>query len=213
MKNYKILLMEDDIDLGETLKDILELNSYDVTLASDGVEASEFTYHNSYDIYVFDINVPQFNGLELLDSLRNSMDKTPTIFISAFIDLNTISKAFKVGADDYIKKPFFPEELLLRIELKLDKKDDCIIYDRVKYYPKEDILFLDLKEIYLSKMQMELFKVFINNLNKKVLKEDIMDRASINSPSALRVAINKLKNTTGLNIKNLHGIGYILEES
>ena len=211
MKNYKILLMEDDIDLGETLKDILELNSYDVTLVSDGVEAPEFTYHNSYDIYVFDINVPQFNGLELLDSLRNSMDKTPTLFISAFIDLNTISKAFKVGADDYIKKPFFPEELLLRIELKLDKKDDCIIYDRVKYYPKEDILFLDLKEIYLSKMQMELFKVFINNLNKKVLKEDIMDRASINSPSALRVAINKLKNTTGLNIKNLHGIGYILE--
>ena len=203
--------MEDDIDLGETLKDILELNSYDVTLVSDGVEAPEFTYHNSYDIYVFDINVPQFNGLELLDSLRNSMDKTPTLFISAFIDLNTISKAFKVGADDYIKKPFFPEELLLRIELKLDKKDDCIIYDRVKYYPKEDILFLDLKEIYLSKMQMELFKVFINNLNKKVLKEDIMDRASINSPSALRVAINKLKNTTGLNIKNLHGIGYILE--
>jgi DNA-binding response OmpR family regulator len=211
MMQRKILLMEDDIDLGETLQELLESKGYIVTLVTNGIEASEVSYAKQFDLYVFDINVPEFNGLELLDSLRHAEDQTPTIFISAFIDLDTITKAFKLGADDYIKKPFFPEELLLRIEIKLKKEERVIVYNNINFKLEDEEILMGGEELHLSKMQMALFKIFIHNINKKVKKEEIMELTAIRSESALRVAITKLRNTTGLNIQNLHGIGYRLE--
>jgi DNA-binding response OmpR family regulator len=211
MRKEKILLMEDDMDLGETLQELLESKGYRVTLVSNGVEASEVSYAKVFDLYVFDINVPEFNGLELLDSLRHAEDKTPTIFISAFIDLETITQAFKLGADDYIKKPFFPEELLLRIESKLKREEELICYGKLSFKLKSEEIYVEEEEIHLSKMQMALFKIFIHNINKKVMKEDIMEISNIRSDSALRVAITKLRNRLDLNIQNLHGIGYRLE--
>jgi DNA-binding response OmpR family regulator len=211
MMQRKILLMEDNIDLGETLQELLESKGYKVTLVGNGIEASELSYEKEFDLYVFDINVPKFNGLELLDALRHAEDHTPTIFISAFIDLETITQAFKLGADDYIKKPFFPEELLLRIEMKLKKELEMIKYNNLDFNPENEEIFIDGEALHLSKMQMALFKIFIHNINRKVIKEDIMELTSIRSESALRVAITKLRNTTGLNIQNLHGIGYRLE--
>jgi len=202
--------MEDDIDLGETLQELLESKGYAVTLVGNGIEASQVSYDGDFDLYVFDINVPEFNGLELLDALRHANDRTPTIFISAFIDLETITQAFKLGADDYIKKPFFPEELLLRIESKL-KREEIITYGMLSYKTKSEEIFMDGKEIHLSKMQMALFKIFIHNINKKVMKEEIMEITNISSDSALRVAITKLRNSLNLNIQNLRGIGYRLE--
>jgi len=207
----KILLMEDDIDLGETLQELLESKGYRVTLVTNGIEASELSYEKEFDLYVFDINVPEFNGLELLNALRHAEDQTPTIFISAFIDLDTITQAFKLGADDYIKKPFFPEELLLRIEIKLKKELNIITYNHIHFNPNNEEIVMDGEALHLSKMQMALFKIFIHNINRKVMKEDIMELTAIRSESALRVAITKLRNTTGLNIQNLHGIGYRLE--
>jgi len=108
----KILLLEDDILLAQTLEELLEFEGFEVTLVGRGNDAIDVTYENSFDLYVFDINVPDINGLELLQSLRDASDTTPTIFISALVDLNSISKAFSIGADDYIKKPFFPEVLV-----------------------------------------------------------------------------------------------------
>jgi DNA-binding response OmpR family regulator len=211
MTQRKILLMEDDIDLGETLQELLESKGYIVTLVTNGIKASEVSYAKQFDLYVFDINVPEINGLELLDSLRHAEDQTPTIFISAFIDLDTITKAFKLGADDYIKKPFFPEELLLRIEIKLKKEERVIVYNNINFKLEDEEILMGGEELHLSKMQMALFKIFIHNINKKVKKEEIMELTAIRSESALRVAITKLRNTTGLNIQNLHGIGYRLE--
>src|SRR3990167_6939665 len=107
----RILLLEDDLVLGQTLVELLVSEGYSVTLAKGGDEAVDATYENRFDLYIFDINVPDINGLELLKSLRDADDKTPTVFISALVDLGSISKAFEVGAEDYIKKPFFPQEL------------------------------------------------------------------------------------------------------
>ena len=211
MIKRKILLMEDDIDLGETIKELLETKNYKVSLVTNGIEASEISYREKFDIYVFDINVPEFNGLELLKALRHANDTTATIFISAMVDINTITKAFEIGADDYIKKPFFPEELLVRIEAKFNKQEQPIYYNDLVFIPKREELFKDGKELYLSRMQMLLFKIFIYNINKKITKEDIMDTIGIRSDSALRVAITKLKKSTNLSIHNIHGVGYKLE--
>jgi DNA-binding response OmpR family regulator len=75
-----------------------------------------------YDLYLFDINVPDMNGFDLLEQLRNAEDLTPTIFISALSDIASITKGFALGADDYLKKPFYPEELLVRVEAKFAKR-------------------------------------------------------------------------------------------
>ncbi|CAA6826064.1 MAG: Two-component response regulator [uncultured Sulfurovum sp.] len=207
----KILLMEDDSDLAETLKELLELKDYEVRLVSNGVEASEASYQQKFDLYVFDINVPQFDGLELLEALRGANDRTETIFISAFIDLETISKAFKVGANDYLKKPFYPEELLIRIEAKFQTHEQTIRYNNLVYNPKNEVLLKEAKELHLSQMQRNLFQLFIHNINRIISKEEILEATEISSASAMRVAITKLKKSTDLNIKNVHGEGYRLE--
>ena len=209
----KILLLEDDLDLGETILDILEDEGYSVTWVKDGEDASESTYQESFDLYIFDINVPSFNGLELLEALRDAQDNTPTIFISALVDLESISEAFRIGAEDYIKKPFFPEELLIRIRAKFNNSNKKITYKDIVYYPKDREIYRAKERINLSRMQIELFDFFIQNIDKVITKERILESISVKNISALRVAINKLKQLTGLEIKNIHGVGYILEKS
>lgn len=207
----KILLLEDDILLAQTLQELLESEGYSVTAVMSGNEAVDTTYDNKYDLYIFDINVPDINGLELLQSLRDADDTTPTIFISALVDLNSISKAFEIGADDYIKKPFFPEELLIRVNAKLNSKSAVIVYNNLEYDPKTKTLKIDGHTMSLGEVQEQLFSLFIHNIGQVLDKDILMECLEKPSPTALRVAITKLKQTTGLDIKNLRGIGYILE--
>jgi len=209
----KILLLEDDLDLGETILEVLEYEGYSVTWVKDGVDASDITYEEKFDLYIFDINVPNFNGLKLLEALREAEDDTPTIFISALVDLESISEAFRIGAEDYIKKPFFPEELLIRIRAKFNNSNKKIRYKDILYYPKEKEIYRGKERVKLSKMQIELFDFFMKNIDKVVTKERILECVSVKNVSALRVAINKLKQLTGLEIKNIHGVGYRLEKS
>ena len=203
--------MEDEVDLGETLYDMLEDEGYDVVWVKDGEEASSVTFHQKFDLYIFDINVPEFNGLELLESLRKADDKTPAIFISAMVDLETIKKAFRVGAEDYLKKPFFPEELLLKIEVKFQQKSSEILYADLAYNPETKELQKGGEILFLSKKQQQLFDLFMTNLNRTLEPHTIMEYSQIKSLSALRVAINKLKQLTGIEIRSLHGVGYRLE--
>ncbi len=200
------------MDLGETLQEMLEDEGYTVVWVKDGVEASEVSFEQAFDLYIFDINVPEFNGLELLDSLREAEDKTPAIFISAMVDLETITKAFKVGAEDYLKKPFFPEELLLRIEVKFQQKNADIIYDDLVYSPETKELKKAGKTLFLSKKQQQLFDLFICNLDKTLETNVILEYSDIRTVSALRVGLNKLKQLTGIEIRSLHGVGYRLEK-
>ncbi len=135
----RILLLEDDYELGETLKELLESHDYQVNLVESGESAADASYDARYDLYIFDINVPDINGLELLKSLRDADDKTPAIFISALTDLNSISKGFEVGADDYIKKPFFPQELLIRVNAKFTQSANAIEFKNLKYFPSKEL--------------------------------------------------------------------------
>lgn len=209
----KILLLEDDTLLAQTLHELLQSEGYQVDLVMSGDEAADATYNNSYDLYIFDINVPDINGLTLLQALREAGDKTPAIFISALVDLSSISKAFEIGADDYIKKPFFPEELLIRVNAKLSSKNSNLIYKNLEYDWITSTLRKDGSALALGEVQEQLFKLFINNVDKVLDKAILMEFLEKPSPTALRVAISKLKQTTGLDIKNLRGIGYVLEQS
>lgn len=207
----RILLLEDDLILGQTLVELLESERYSVTLARSGDEAAERSYESRFDLYIFDINVPDINGIELLKSLREADDKTPAIFISALIDLGSISKAFAVGAEDYIKKPFFPEELLIRVNAKLGDKNSAIKYNDLEYNPKTKTLKKNGQTIALGEVQEQLFSLFIRNIGQVITQDMLLDCLEKPSSSALRVALTKLKQTTGLNIKNLRSVGYIVE--
>lgn len=208
-----ILLMEDDLLLGETIEELLISNGYTVEWVKDGQSAAECTYDSSYDLYIFDINVPEINGFELLEDLRNASDETPTIFISALVDLDSISTGFKLGADDYIKKPFFPEELLIRVNVKLAKSDNSLVLGNISYDPQTKVIRKDGEIISLGEVQLHLFDMFISHRNKVVDKNLLLECLEHPSSVGLRVAITKLKQTLNLNIKNVRGVGYVLEKS
>lgn len=211
MSQQRILLLEDDETLSETLKDLLQGNGYEVDLANNGEEAVNLAFDNSYSLYIFDINVPEIDGFELLKELRRADDNTPTIFISAMTDLKSMSKGFELGADDYIKKPFFPQELLLRVNAKMVKNTKEILYNNLRYNPNTKELFRNDIRINLSHMLSEMFHLLISAKGKVIDKDELLECMESPSPTALRVAITKLKQLTSADIKNIRGVGYTLE--
>ena len=116
-----ILLVEDDLILGESLQELLEDEGFRVVWVKDGSEAIDESYENQYDIYIFDVDIPFINGFELLNQLREAKDETPCIFLTAKVDIGSLSCGFNMGADDYIKKPFDMDELIVRINTQIKK--------------------------------------------------------------------------------------------
>jgi DNA-binding response OmpR family regulator len=209
--HLKILLLEDDPIIGETLEEMLTEKHYDVHWVKDGEEAADATYETPHDLYILDINVPKINGLQLLEDLREAGDNTRVIFISALSDIATITQGFSLGADDYLKKPFFPEELLIRIEAKFAKFPKVIQHGKIVFNPKNNEVYKEDHHIALGDVQLPLLRIFIQNIDQTITKESLFDLMEHPSDTALRVAINKLKNTTEWEIQNIRGVGYRLE--
>jgi len=207
----KILLLEDDLILGETLEEMLQEAHYDVLWVKDGEEAAEATFDTIYDLYILDINVPKINGFQLLEELRAAGDNTRVIFISAMSDMASISKGFRLGADDYLKKPFFPEELLVRIDAKFTQLQKVIQFGEITFNPKNNEVHKEGRLITLGDVQLPMLRIFIQNIGRTLTKESLFDLMEHPSDTALRVAINKLKTTTNWEIQNIRGVGYRLE--
>ncbi len=212
-----ILLLEDDLLLGETLEDLLDEEGYTVHWCKNGQDALDASYSNKFDLYIFDINVPLINGLTLLSELRDSDDMTPAIYLTSHQEKSVMQKGFENGADDYIKKPFDTDELLLRLKALLrrsmGKRKACsgtLCIDRDRY-----VIYENSKELTLSKKEFTLLSLFIDNSGKTVSKEMIIDALWSSeegvSDGAIRVYINRLKQElTTAEIQNVRGIGYRL---
>ncbi|RLA83098.1 MAG: DNA-binding response regulator, partial [Epsilonproteobacteria bacterium] len=142
--NNKILLVEDDLILGESLSELLEYENFAVTWVKDGQEALNMIYDNSFDIYLFDVDIPFINGFDLLKELRLNGDKTPCIFLTAKVCIESLSTGFDVGADDYIKKPFDTEELILRINTQIKRSfnshSENIVYGDLVYNTESKVI-------------------------------------------------------------------------
>ncbi len=211
----RILLVEDDSILAESLAKFLKINNIEVDIAKSYSEAADKTLNNKYDFYVLDINLGDGDGIDLLKDLRFIDDNTPAIFISAIRNTSTVVKGFNVGAEDYIKKPFDPEELLVRIKARLHTKkinsfnDEEITYKDIKI--KDNRVFKNGREIDLGEVQRNILKAFIENQGRVLSKDYLYQFMQNPSPLALRVAISKLKKKTGVNIKSVRGLGYVLE--
>lgn len=206
----KLLLLEDDQILSETLQLFLSREGYSVDTALNIEEAEELTFSQKYDLYLFDINLPEGSGLSLLGSLRNAEDRTPVMFITALTDMNSMAKGFDLGAVDYIKKPFSPEELLIRIDAKFKKRS--IHYGNINYDSYARILRLNGEIIDIGNVQFKIFEKLLLHQGKIVNKEELYECLDHISDTALRVALTKIKQRLGITIKNIRGRGYILEK-
>jgi len=208
----KILLLEDDTILAQTMIQILEEENYSVTLVETGEEVLEYTYENRYDLYLFDVNVPLLNGMDTLKLLRESADQTPTFFITSLLDTSSILEGFDCGCDDYIKKPFDLDELLARIKAILKRKNPTIEYDDIVFDLFENRITKSEKEVSLGVVEKEIFSLLIKNMNTTVDKSSFFDCMNKPSDTALRAVISKLKRSLNLNISNTKGVGYKLEK-
>jgi DNA-binding response OmpR family regulator len=208
----KILLLEDDEILAQTMIQILEQENYDVTLVNDGEEVLDATYENKYDLYLFDVNVPMLNGMDTLKLLRDANDNTPTFFITALIDTKSTLKGFNCGCDDYIKKPFDLDELLARIKATLQRRNPVIQYGNITFDLLENRVLKDEKEVPLGNVEKDIFALLIRNIDITVSKSSFFDYMNKPSETGLRVLISKLKKILDLNITNTKGIGYKLEK-
>lgn len=204
----KILLLEDDPTLSKTLIKYLEKNGYQVDWAKHGEEAVDLSYGNDYDLYLLDINVPLLNGIDLLSALRESGDMTPAIIISALVDVGSVTKGFIAGADDYLKKPFDPEELLIRIQAKTSQLKKRVRIGALELDMDTQEVFLDQEQLYLGEVQKRLLFSLVRHYPNPATKEELMSHLEKPSDLALRVNISKLKKSLGIEIKSVRGVGY-----
>ncbi|BAK70749.1 response regulator transcription factor [Aliarcobacter butzleri] len=218
---YKILVLEDDELFASTLEDFLFEEKFVIDIAKDGEECLSLNYENNYDLYIFDIKVPKISGLELLASLRNSEDNTPTIFLTSYKDKDTLQEAFVKGCDDYLKKPVDLDELLLRIKalLKRNKKQFELIKltETLDFNPINKRIYENGTDLNLPTKILDLIELFIENRGDIVTKEMIINRLwAANedySEGSIRVYINQIKKLfSDVNvIVNIKGIGYKIE--
>jgi len=211
----KILLLEDDLLLGETLLDLLEDEGYDVAHFTNGQNALDAIFQSKYDLYLLDINVPLLDGLSLLRELRDADDNTPAIFLTSHKDKETLQRGFSSGVDDYISKPFDNDELLWRLHalLKRTQKYAPIEVGKFIHDASQQSIKYDGRDLELSKKEYHLLLLLLQHKNSVVTKELIRDTlwsfSEGGSDGAVRVYVNRLKALLPeVKIENIRGVGY-----
>jgi DNA-binding response OmpR family regulator len=223
MANFKILYTEDDETLAFLTYDNLQQNNYTITHCNDGQIALETFRNNVFDICILDIMMPKMDGFELATAIREINADIPIIFLSAKTLKEDRIKGLKLGADDYLVKPFSIEELLLKIEIFLKRSqkrhfDEKTIYTvgKYKFDSKNYVLLSDEEKIKLTDRESQLLKLFLDNKNIVLKREEILNKLWGDDDyfmgRSLDVFISRLRKTVaneeGISIENLHGIGF-----
>ncbi|MGA1931427.1 response regulator transcription factor [Arcobacter sp. YIC-464] len=217
---YKILLLEDDKLFASTLEDFLEDEGFEIDIAYDGEECLDLNYENKYDLYIFDINVPKINGLDLLQQLRQAGDETPSIFLTSYKDKETLHEGFLKGCDDYLKKPVDLDELILRIKalFKRNKKsfDAIKLTETLEFDSISKRVYENGVDLNLPIKVLELLELFIEHRGEIVTKQMIISKLwSVEeeySEGSIRVYINSVKKLLGKeSLSNIKGVGYKIE--
>lgn len=227
-KKYKILLCEDDTNLGMVLKNYLELNDYDVTLERDGRLGLAAFQREKFDLCLLDVMMPNMDGFTLAEEIRDVDPDIPLFFLSAKTMKEDIIQGYKLGADDYITKPFDSEVLLHKIKAilkrneELNRESENMQFDlgRFHFNPKLRELSIDGRTQTLSPKENELLRMLAEHKNdllprEKALKKIWGSDTYFNGRS-MDVYIAKLrkylKEDLNLEIVNIHGNGFRLVE-
>ena len=220
----KLLLAEDDIDFGNILSQYVTLSGFEVTLARDGREAWEMFHASRPDICVLDVMMPEMDGFTLAEKLRAEEPGVPFIFLTAKSLREDIIRGLKLGADDYITKPFDPEMLMLRINNILRRvysaaEDEYTISATTLKYNSLELISPAGKEK-LTLREAQLLRHLMMNRNKAQTREQILTEIWGQDDyflgRSMDVFISRLRKylspDNGISLRTLRGMGFILEE-
>jgi DNA-binding response OmpR family regulator len=227
-QNKKILLVEDDQNFGAILKDYLTINDFDVTLAKNGMEGFEKFKKDTYDLCILDVMMPYKDGYTLAKEIREKNKEVPIFFLTAKSMKEDVLKGYKVGADDYLNKPFDSEVLLMKIKAIIQRKASEVKNEPVKFefeigkfHLNSKLRLLSFKNeepVKLSPKENELLKMLI------IYEDDLMPRElaltkiwrddNYFTSRSMDVYIAKLRKYLKLDenveILNIHGEGFRL---
>lgn len=221
----KILLVEDDLNLGNLLQDSLEIKNYEVTLKRNGEDGLTEFKAGKYDMCIFDVMMPKKDGFTLAKDVRRLNSQVPIIFLTAKNLKEDTIEGLKLGADDYLTKPFSMEELILRMEnifkrmpmAEVIEQDEFVI-GKFEFNNATRVLKINGEELKLTTKESELLKMLAANIDR-VLERDIALNAVWGTDSyfagrSMDVYIAKLrkylKADPRVEILNIHGTGFKL---
>nr|WP_231988951.1 response regulator transcription factor [Nitratiruptor tergarcus] len=217
LQKAKLLLLEDDLNLSETIAEYLEDEGFEVEQTFTSDEALEKVYEHNYDLLLLDVMVPGIDGFTLLKKLRQKSD-APAIFITSLDSVENLEKGYESGCDDYIRKPFALKELKLRIETLLkrsfDTKEEKIPIDEKSYFDiKSNQLFVNETPVNLNQKEIKLLKLFLKHPNEQISHEKIYETLweydETPSDMALRTYIKNLRKYLGKEkIESIKRYGY-----
>jgi DNA-binding response OmpR family regulator len=222
MNKAKVLYVEDELFLAKIVSETLQSRGYDVILESDGGKAFDQFNKEKPDVCVLDIMLPNKDGFAIADQIRDKDAQVPIIFLSAKSQTNDVVNGFKVGANDYIRKPFSIEELIVRIENVLRHKTvpaeevEEVQIGRYTFNMKRQTLNHTHEQRKLSYRESELLKLLYENRDKIVQRSEILTLLwgsdSFFNSRNLDVYITKLrgylKHDPAIEIITIKGVGY-----
>lgn len=219
----RVLIVEDDLDLGNLLKQYLELNSFHVHRVFDGVEAREELKQNEYDILIIDVMMPREDGFELAQKLQVQYSSLPFLFVTARKLKEDVLTGLKLGADDYITKPFDADELILRIKNILKRKQspvspkvDCVKIGIFTFDPENFALISPGSTKTLTEKEVQLLSYFIQHKNQLIKRNEVLshlwEEADFFSGRSLDVFISRLRKylseDPSIQIESVRGVGF-----
>jgi DNA-binding response OmpR family regulator len=220
----KVLIAEDDRDFGNILTQYITISGFEVTLGRDGKEAWELFNKDKPDICVLDVMMPEMDGFTLAEKIKEIQHDMPIIFLTAKSLKEDIVKGLKLGADDYITKPFDPEVLILRINNILKRayssvSDEYHVSSTILRFNTLDLICGKKKEK-LTLKEAQLLRYFIINKNKILAREDILTEIWGEDDyflgRSMDVFISRLRkyvmDDKGIDIRTVRGTGFIMEE-
>ena len=214
----KILLLEDDMELSDTIAKFLRTKGFEVVQSFDGEEAAAKMYETRFDLWLFDVKVPFQNGIDLLAEFRRVGHVTPTIFITSLHGADDATRGFDAGCDDYIRKPFALKELLARIEAVIKRRypganETIKIDEKRRFDPINFTLTFEDERIPLKPKESRLLALFLQNPDKTLRKEEIFDAlwdyGETPNEGSLRTFVKVLRRHLGKErIETVKEIGY-----
>jgi len=222
----RILVVDDEESLRDMLFDALKISNYTPTVADDGVRALELLRTQQFDLVVADINMPRLSGFELLEKLREAENQVPVILLTAQTDRNDVTHGLKLGADDYVKKPFGLEELMLRIQAilrrtsRVDLLPQTLSCGPIQINRDTFTVTFNGDLINLSPTEFKLLDLLITNKNKVVRKSELLSEVweidFVTSTNVVDTYISylrkKLHRDGFQGIRTVRGIGFTIEE-
>ena len=219
----KILVVEDEIQLANTLKRILDFENYDVDIAYDGLQALEHVYDTEYDVIILDVMMPKMDGFQVAKTLREQGYSTPILMLTAKAEIDDRVSGLDSGADDYLTKPFQVKELLARVRALIRRnnaKTELNSYGDLALDNKNYELICHDKRVHLTNKEYKLMECFINKRDTLLSTERLMElvwdydsEAEINVVwayiSALRKKLQQIDSKYV--IVAVRGLGYKLE--